>query len=350
MTRPTHGYAATAPERPLGPHAFERRDPGPTDVEIEILFCGVCHSDLHMARGEWGGTQYPFIPGHEIVGRVAAVGDRVSGHAVGDRVAVGCMVDSCRECDSCRGGLEQYCADTVYTYGSVEKQTGWPTAGGYSNLIVVDEAFVLRLSDQVDLAATAPILCAGVTTYSPLRHWGVGPGSRVGVIGLGGLGHMGVRLAVAMGAEVLVFTTSPGKADDARSLGASEVVVTTDPAQMGEHGELDLILNTVSVPLDLGPFLQQLRLDGAMVLLGVPPTPHLPPSAVHLIEGRRSLAGSGIGGIGETQELLDFCAERGIVSEVEVIAIAEVNDAWERMVRGDVRYRFVIDMSSLEPR
>lgn len=347
MGRPAYGYAVTDATSPLAPHEFERRDLGPADVQIEILFCGVCHSDLHMARSEWEETNYPFVPGHEIVGRVTAVGEAVTRHAVGDHVGVGPMVDSCQSCEACGQGIEQYCDEPVYTYGSIEKETGHPTAGGYANSIVVDQNFVLRVSDGVDLAATAPILCAGVTTYSPLRHWEVGPHSRVGIVGLGGLGHMGVKLAAALGAEVVVFTTSPEKEADARALGASEVVLSSEPDGLGAAGGLDLIINTVSAPLDLNPYLRLLRVDGAMVLVGLPPSPHPPPLATNLVKNRRSLAGSGIGGMAETQELLDLCAERGIVSEIETIPIQDVNLAWDRVSRGDIRFRFVIDMSSL---
>ena len=344
-----HGYAAHAADGPLTPYRFERREPGPRDVQLEILFCGVCHSDVHMARAEWGAPDYPVVPGHEIVGRVTAVGAEVTRFAPGDSGAVGCMVDSCQACEACEAGLEQYCEPgATWTYGSPEGQTGRPTYGGYSNRIVVDERFVLRLAEGVDLAAVAPLLCAGITTWSPLRHWRAGPGRRVGVVGLGGLGHMAVKLAAALGARVTLFTTSPGKAEEARRLGADEVVVSTDPQQMAAQSDvLDLIVDTVAVPHDLDPFLATLRRDGALVLVGIPPDPHPSPSPTHLLARRRVLSASSIGGIAETQELLDFCAERGIVADVETIAIADVNEAWERMLRSDVRFRFVIDMATL---
>jgi uncharacterized zinc-type alcohol dehydrogenase-like protein len=343
------GYAATAPDAPLSPLSFDRREVGPTDVEIEILFCGVCHSDLHMARGEWGQVPYPLVPGHEIVGRVTAVGGDVTKVAVGELTGVGCMVDSCQRCDACAEDLEQYCENgATMTYGGVEKQTGSTTAGGYSSTIVVDEGFVLRVAEGVDLAATAPLLCAGITTYSPLRHWDVGEGSAVGVVGLGGLGHMAVKLAAAMGAHVVLFTTSPGKADDAKALGAHEVVVSTDREQMkAQRGKLDLIVNTVAAQHDLNAFLRLLTRDGTMVLVGIPSEPHPPTSVGVLAGGRRSLAGSAIGGIAETQEMLDFCAEHGITADVETIAIDEIDAAYERMLEGDVKFRFVIDMATL---
>jgi alcohol dehydrogenase (NADP+) len=343
------GYAAAAPDTQLAPHSFERRELGPHDVRIEILHCGVCHSDLHMARDEWGGTVYPLVPGHEIVGRVSEVGAEVERFVVGEHAGVGCLVDSCRECEACGEELEQYCeGGLTYTYGGVEKQTGRPTAGGYSNQIVVDEHFALRIAAGADLAATAPLLCAGITTYSPLRHHGVGPGSRVGVVGLGGLGHMGVKLASALGAEVVLFTTSPDKQAVASELGADRVVVSTDPAAMAELGaSLDLVLDTVAAPHDLDAYLQVLKRDGALVLVGIPAEPNPSPSVQHLL-GRRSLTGSSIGGLAETQEMLDFCAEHGISAEIEPIAIGQINDAFERMLVGDVRFRFVIDMSTLE--
>ncbi len=343
------GYAAAAPDAQLGPHSFERRELGPHDVRIEILHCGVCHSDLHMARDEWGGTVYPVVPGHEIVGRVSEVGAGVERFAVGEHAGVGCLVDSCRECEACGEDLEQYCeGGLTYTYGGVEKETGRPTAGGYSNQIVVDEHFALKIAAEADLAATAPLLCAGITTYSPLRHHGVGPGSRVGVVGLGGLGHMGVKLASAMGAEVVLFTTSPDKQAVATELGADRVVVSTDPAAMAALGaSFDLVLDTVAAPHDLDAYLQVLKRDGALVLVGIPAEPHPSPTVFNLL-GRRSLTGSSIGGLAETQEMLDFCAEHGIVAEIEPIAIGQINDAFERMLAGDVRFRFVIDMSTLE--
>jgi alcohol dehydrogenase (NADP+) len=346
----TQGYAAQSATTPLAPWSFERRDPGPEDVQIEILYCGVCHSDLHTVRSEWPGTIYPMVPGHEIVGRVVKVGGKVSKLKEGDFAAVGCLVDSCRHCASCGAGLEQYCENgSTGTYGGVEKETGQPTKGGYSERIVVNEHFVLRLSDKLDPAAAAPLLCAGITTWSPLRHWRVGPGQKVGVVGLGGLGHMGVKLANALGAHVVLFTTSPGKADDARRLGADEVVVSKNPEEMAKHvASFHFILNTVAAPHDLDAFLALLKRDGAMVLVGAPGEPHPSPNVFNLIMGRRTLAGSLIGGIEETQEMLDFCAERGIVSEIEIIPIQRINEAYERMLKGDVKYRFVIDMASLK--
>lgn len=344
-----HGYAAFDAQAPLGPFQFERRTPGPRDVSIEILFCGVCHSDLHTAKGEWGETAYPVVPGHEIVGRVTAAGAEVSGFREGQLVGVGCMVDSCQGCSSCAEGLEQYC-ETGFTgtYGGVEKETGETTKGGYSNRIVVDERFVLRIPEGMDPAAAAPLLCAGITTYSPLRHWKVEPGRKVGIVGLGGLGHMGVKLAAAMGAEVVLFTTSPGKREDALRLGAHAVVVSRDPDQMAAHaGSFDLILNTVAAPHDLDAFLVLLKRDGVMTLVGAPAEPHPSPTVFNLIMRRRSLAGSLIGGIAETQEMLDFCARHGIVSDIETIPMAGINEAYGRMLEGDVKYRFVIDMASL---
>ncbi len=345
----TKAYAAYSATTPLSPFSFERRDPGPKDVQIEILYCGVCHSDLHTVRSEWGEAVYPLVPGHEIVGRVAKVGREVSRFKEGDLAAVGCLVDSCRRCASCGDDLEQYCENgSTGTYGGVEKETGRPTRGGYSDKIVVDEHFVLRLSDKLDPAAAAPLLCAGITTWSPLRHWKVGPGQKVGVVGLGGLGHMGVKLAHALGAHVVLFTTSPGKTEDARRLGADEVVISKNPEEMARHaGSFHFILNTVAAPHNLDAFLMLLRRDGAMVLVGAPGEPHPSPTVFNLIMGRRTLAGSLIGGIAETQEMLDFCAEHGIVSDIELIPIQGINDAYERMLKSDVKYRFVIDMASL---
>ncbi len=345
----TAAFAAFSADTPLRPTHITRRDLGPTDVAIEILFCGVCHSDLHTARSEWGATAYPCVPGHEIVGRVTAVGSAVTTFRPGAVAAVGCMVDSCRECATCSEGLEQYCErKTVWTYGAPDRHTGGVTYGGYSAAIVVDQAFVLHVPGALDLAGAAPLLCAGITTYSPLRHWKVGPGTRVGVVGLGGLGHMAVKLAHAMGAEVTLFTTSPGKVDDARRLGADHVVLSTDPAAMkAQQNRLDFILNTVAASHDLGACLKLLRLDGVMTLVGLPQHDHPALKAGVLTSKRRSLAGSGIGGISETQEMLDFCAGHGIVSDVEVIPIQEINVAWGRMLKSDVKYRFVIDMASL---
>ncbi|HEX5640586.1 MAG TPA: NAD(P)-dependent alcohol dehydrogenase [Burkholderiaceae bacterium] len=347
---PSRAYAAESATSPLAPFAFERRDPGPADVQIDILFCGVCHSDLHTARGEWPGTRYPCVPGHEIVGRVAATGGRVSRFRMGDLVGVGCLVDSCRTCASCAEGLEQYCENGFTgTYNGPEQGTGANTYGGYSNRIVVDEKFVLKIRHpESQLAAVAPLLCAGITTWSPLRKWEVGPGQTVGVVGLGGLGHMGVKLARAIGAHVVMFTTSPNKAADAVKLGAHEVVVSTDrKAMAAQKSRFDFILNTVAAPHDLDPFLNMLKRDGSLVLVGAPSSPHPSPGVFNLIMKRRSLAGSLIGGIAETQEMLDFCAEHNIVSDIEVISMAAINDAYERMLKSDVKYRFVIDMATL---
>ena len=344
------GYAAQSAASPLAPFAFERRDPGPADVQIDIVYCGVCHSDLHTARSEWPGTRYPCVPGHEIVGRVARVGGQVSKFRAGDLVGVGCLVDSCRRCASCAEGLEQYCENGFTgTYNGPEQGTGNNTYGGYSNRIVVDEKFVLKIRHpEEQLAAVAPLLCAGITTWSPLRKWEVGPGQTVGVVGLGGLGHMGVKLARALGANVVLFTTSPNKAADAIMLGAHEVVISTDRKAMAEQrNRFEFILNTVAAPHDLDPFLGMLKRDGSLVLVGAPSSPHPSPGVFNLIFKRRSLAGSLIGGIAETQEMLDFCAENGIVSDIEMIPIASINDAYERMLKSDVKYRFVIDMATL---
>jgi uncharacterized zinc-type alcohol dehydrogenase-like protein len=342
-------YAATSPDAPLSPLAIERREVGPRDVEIEVLYCGVCHSDLHFARGEWRDVDYPVVTGHEIVGKIVSVGDGVDDMAAGDLAGVGCMVDSCRTCSACQEGLEQYChKGNTQTYGGVEKETGKQTYGGYSSRIVVDRDFVLRISPDVDLAATAPLLCAGITTYSPLRHWGVEKGSKVGVVGLGGLGHMAVKLAHAMGAEVTLFTTSPGKADDARALGADEVVISKDAGAMAaKAGSLDLIVNTVAAQHDLDPLLSALAVDGTMVLVGAPAEPHPSPQVFNLLMARRSLAGSGIGGIAETQEMLDFCAEHGVAADIELIQMEEIDEAWDRMEKGDVKFRFVIDTTTI---
>ena len=344
-------YAAFNKTDPLGPFGFERRDPGPRDVEFEILFCGVCHSDLHTARSEWPGTVYPVVPGHEIVGRVLRVGRDVKGFRAGDLAAVGCMVDSCKDCPSCAAGLEQYCERQItFTYNSPDRHMpGKQTYGGYSDRIVVDERFVLRVSPKLDLAAAAPLLCAGITTYSPLKHWKAGPGKKVGVVGLGGLGHMGVKLSHAFGAHTVLFTTSPNKAEDAKRLGADEVVVSRDAAQMKRHvNSFDFILNTVAASHDLDAFTSLLKVDGTLCLVGVPEHPHPSPGVFNLIARRRAIAGSMIGGIPETQEMLDFCAQHGIVSDVEIIPIQKINEAYERMLRSDVKYRFVIDMKSLK--
>ena len=343
------GYAAQSADSALAPFSFERRDPGAHDVQIEILFCGVCHSDLHTVRDEWHNAIFPVVPGHEIVGRVTAVGSHVKKFTVGQIAGVGCMVDSCQHCGSCEEGLEQYCENGFTgTYNDPEKQTGGQTYGGYSNNIVVNEKFVLHVSDKLDPAAASPLLCAGITTFSPLRHWKVGPGHKVGIVGLGGLGHMGVKLAHAMGAHVVLFTTSVNKKADALRLGADEVVISKDAEQMAAHlNSFDFILNTVAASHDLDAFLALLKRDGTMTLVGVPEFPHPSPSVANLIFKRRHLAGSLIGGIAETQEMLDFCAEHGITSDIELINIQDVNQAYERMLKSDVKYRFVIDMASL---
>jgi uncharacterized zinc-type alcohol dehydrogenase-like protein len=342
-------YAAQSARTPLAPFAVQRREPRPADVVIDILYCGVCHSDLHTARDEWHNTIYPCVPGHEIVGRVIRTGAAVRKFREGDLAAVGCMVDSCRTCEHCRAGLEQFCVQfPTFTYSSEDKHLGGPTFGGYSERIVVDESFALQVSPRVDLAATAPLLCAGITTYSPLRHWKVGPGQKVGVIGLGGLGHMAVKFAHAFGAHVAVFTTSPGKADDARRLGADEVILSRDPGEMARHeNSFHFILDTVAGEHDVNAYLRQLRLDGTLALVGVPEKP-LAVQAFSLILPRRNFAGSCIGGIPETQEMLDFCAERGITCDIEMIRIQQINEAYERLLRSDVKYRFVIDMASLK--
>jgi len=347
----TSGYAAHSATTPLAPFSFERREPGPRDVQIDVLFCGVCHSDLHQVRNDWDNvlpTVYPCVPGHEIVGRVSKVGSQVKKFKAGDIAAVGCMVGSCGVCENCREGLEQYCVKVpTFTYNSADKVLGGVTYGGYSKNIVVDEGFVLRVSDRLDLAATGPLLCAGITTYSPLRHWKVGKGQKVGIVGLGGLGHMGVKFANAFGAHVVLFTTSANKTADGLRLGAHEVVVSKNDEEMQKHANsFDFILDTVSAEHDLNAYLALLKRDGTLTLVGAPPTP-LPVAAFGLIIGRRRLAGSGIGGIRETQEMLDFCAEHGIVSDIEVIPIQKINHAYERLLKSDVKYRFVIDMASL---
>ena len=349
MTKTT-GYAAHSATTPLTPFSFERRDPGPRDVQVDIQYCGVCHSDLHTARNEWKSTTYPVVPGHEIVGRVTKVGRDVKKFKAGDLVGVGCLVGSCRTCPDCREGLEQFCrTGMVFTYNSPEPQTGKTTYGGYSGQIVVDEHFVLRVSDKLNPAAVAPLLCAGITTYSPLRHWGVGAGSKVGVVGLGGLGHMGLKFARAFGAQVVLFTTSPNKAEDAKRLGAHDVVVSKNAGEMNRHADsFDFILNTVAAPHNLDAFMNLLKRDGTMCLVGVPEHPHPSPNVGPLVFRRRRLAGSLIGGLAETQEMLDYCAEHDIASDVEMIPMQKINEAYERMLRSDVKYRFVIDMASLK--
>lgn len=343
-------YAAVSATSPLASLTIPRRDLRERDVEIEILFCGVCHSDLHMVRNEWNAamaTVYPIVPGHENVGRVTRVGSGASRHQPGHLVGVGCLVDSDRTCAGCLAGFEQFCQDATLTYGSPDKHLGGVTYGGYSDRIVVDEHFVLRIPETLDPAGAAPLLCAGITTYSPMRHWGVAAGQKIGVIGLGGLGHMAVKFGDAFGAHVVVFTTSPGKTDDALRLGAGEVVISRNADEMQRHaGSFDFILDTVSAEHDVDAYLNLLRAEGALTLVGAPPKP-LAVSAFSLIMGRRTLAGSNIGGIAETQEMLDFCGEHGISADVEIIPIQGVNDAYERLLRSDVKYRFSIDMGSL---
>jgi uncharacterized zinc-type alcohol dehydrogenase-like protein len=345
----TKSYAAQAPTTPLAPFSFERRDPGPNDVQIEILYCGVCHSDIHQVRDEWGGSIYPMVPGHEIVGRVTKVGTQVKRFQAGDLAGVGCFVDSCRVCHNCQAGLEQYCEDgMVGTYNGREKITNNPTYGGYSTQIVVDEKYTLSISPKLPLEGVAPLLCAGITTYSPLRHLGVGKGHRVAVLGLGGLGHMGVKFAAAFGAEVTMLSTSRSKEADAKKLGAHHFILTSDAAAMKKAANsFDFILNTVSAQHEYGTYLNLLRTNGTMIVVGVPPTPSQAP-AFDLIMKRRSIMGSLIGGIKETQEMLDYCAEQNIVSDVEVIPVQQINEAYERMLKGDVRYRFVIDIATLK--
>ena len=346
---PTLGYAATDPKSPLRPFRFERRDVGLDDVRIEILYCGVCHSDLHTARNEWNNTLYPSVPGHEIIGRIVEAGKGIKRFKVDDIVGVGCMVDSCMHCPSCSEGLEQYCEHGFTGTYNGPVYGGENTYGGYSQTIVVKGHFVLRIPSQQNLAACAPLLCAGITTYSPLRHWGVRAGHKVGVVGLGGLGHMGIKLAAAMGAHVVLFSRSPGKKEDALRLGAAEMVLSTDPDAMARHANsFDFILNTVAAPHKLDDYLNMLKRDGTMTLVGAPDHPHPSPEVFNLIFKRRTLAGSLIGGIPETQEMLDFCAERGIVCDIEMIPIQSINEAYERMLRSDVKYRFVIDMESLK--
>ena len=345
----TKSYAANTATSPLAPFSFDRRDPGELDVQIEILFCGVCHSDVHTVRNEWQGTTYPCVPGHEIIGRVIKVGAKVEKFKAGDIAGVGCLVDSCRVCESCKDDLEQFCEEgAIFTYNSPDKHSGGLTYGGYSESIVVDEAFVLQVPKNLDLAATAPLLCAGITTYSPLRHHGVTKGQKVGVVGLGGLGHMGVKLAKAMGAHVVVFTTSLNKVEDALRLGADEVVHSKDEAAMKKHlNSCHFILDTVAAKHDINAYLVLLRRDGNLTQVGVPSEP-LAVDVSNLIFGRRNFSGSLIGGLKETQEMLDFCGEHNITSDIELIPIQKINEAYDRLVKSDVKYRFVIDMASLK--
>lgn len=346
-----HGYANHSPTVQLEPFTFERREPRLEDVAIDILYCGICHSDIHSARNEWGGTHYPFVPGHEIVGRVSAIGDKVTKFKVGDLVGVGCLVDSCRHCQSCNDGLEQYCENGwTATYNSEDKIGGTPhthTFGGYSDKITVSERFVLRVPENLDPAAAAPLLCAGITTYSPLKHWKVGPGQKVGIIGLGGLGHMGVKLAHAMGAHVVMITTSPEKGNDAKKLGADEVLISRDAEAMAAaKSSFDFLLNTIPVGHDTEPYMNLLKRDGTMVIVGAV-EPLTKVNGVSFIFRRRNMAGSLIGGLPETQEMLDFCGEHNITCDIEMIDIKDVNTAYDRTVKGDVKYRFVIDMATL---
>ncbi len=342
-------YSVQTQTSPLAPVSIQRRDPGPHDVQIKILFCGVCHSDLHTVRNEWHGTTYPCVPGHEIIGRVIKTGAQAKKFKEGDIAAVGCMVDSCRTCENCKDDLEQFCeAGVIFTYNSPDKHIGGMTYGGYSEGIVVDEAFVLRVPKNLDLAAAAPLLCAGITTYSPLRHWKVGKGQKVGIVGLGGLGHMGVKLANAFGARVVVFTTSPGKTQDALRLGAHEVVVSKNQDEMKKHANsFHFILDAVSAQHDINAYLELLKRDGTLTQVGAPADP-LPVQVFNLIFGRRQFAGSLIGGIRETQEMLDFCGEHNITCDIELIPIQKINEAYERLLKNDVKYRFVIDMASLK--
>ena len=342
------GYAARSRTTPLDRFSFERRDPGPKDVVVDIAYCGVCHSDIHQVRDEWGGSIFPMVPGHEIVGTVSAVGREVTRFKQGDLAGVGVMVDSCRACAACKRGLEQYCEKgMVGTYGAKDRN-GDITYGGYSDVIVTDEHFVYAISPKLEAAAVAPLLCAGITTYSPLKHWGVAPGKKVGVVGLGGLGHMGLKFAHSLGAHVVQFTTSASKKEDAVRLGADEVVMSNDADAMKKHGaSFDFILNTVSAQHDIAPYIAGLKLDGTLVMVGLPEKPIALASMAMCIP-RRSIAGSGIGGVSETQEMLDYCAEHNIVSDVEIIPIQKVNEAFERVLKSDVKYRFVIDMASLE--
>jgi len=349
MSTATKSYAAQSATASLAPHTIERRDPTAADVEIEILFCGVCHSDLHQARNEWGNSVFPVVPGHEIVGRVTKIGTSVTKFKVGDMAAVGCMVDSCRKCPNCTQGLEQYCDEFMtLTYNGEDKKYGGMTYGGYSERIIVDENYTLKVPANLDPAAVAPLLCAGITTYSPLHHWKVGKGQKVGIVGLGGLGHMGVKFAHALGAHVVLFTTSPGKAEDALRLGADEVVLSKNADEMQKHARsFDFILDAVSADHDINAYLNLLKVDGTLTLVGAPEKP-LAVGAFGLLMGRRSLAGSGIGGIAETQEMLDFCGQHNIVSDIEMIGIQQINEAYERLLKSDVKYRFVIDMASLK--
>ncbi len=344
-------FSAASPSSPLAQTTIVRRDPAATDVQIDILFCGICHSDLHTVRNEWSSvmqTNYPCVPGHEIVGRVTAVGSAVKKYKVGDTVGVGCLVDSDHTCPACKDNLEQFCPNATFTYNAPDKHLGGVTYGGYSDNVVVDESFVLRIPENLDLAGAAPLLCAGITTYSPMKHWGVKKGDKVGIVGLGGLGHMGVKFAHALGAHTVVFTTSESKVEDAKRLGADDVVISKDAEQMANHvGSFDFILDTVSADHDINALIQQLKRDGNLVLVGAPEKP-MELGSFGLLFGRKSVSGSLIGGLAETQEMLDFCGEHNLTSDVEVIAIQQVNEAYERLLKSDVKYRFSIDMASLK--
>jgi uncharacterized zinc-type alcohol dehydrogenase-like protein len=344
----TIGYAAHTHTSPLAPFSFERREPLPNDVQIKILFCGVCHSDIHQVRNEWSNSTFPMVPGHEIVGKVTQVGSQVTRFKIGDSVGVGCMVGSCGACPDCQDNLEQYCNNAEFTYNSPDKHSGGTNYGGYSGQIVVNQDFVLHISDKLDLAAAAPLLCAGITTYSPLKHWNVSKGDKVGVVGLGGLGHMAIKFAHAFGAHVVLFTTSPGKTEDAKRIGADDVVISKNPEEMDKHiASFDFILSTVAASHNLDAYTALLKRDGTLCLVGVPDQPHPSPAIGNLIFKRRSIAGSLIGGIKETQEMLDFCAEHAITSDIEMIPIQQINEAYERVLKSDVKYRFVIDLVSL---
>jgi uncharacterized zinc-type alcohol dehydrogenase-like protein len=345
----TNGYAAQSASTSLAPFTYEHREPGPNDILIDVQFCGICHSDIHQARNEWGNAIYPMVPGHEIVGVVSKVGSAVKKFKVGDHAAVGCMVDSCRTCPSCKAGEEQYCerGATVFTYNSKDKD-GNITFGGYGNHIVLDEAFALTLPENLDLAAAAPLLCAGITTYSPLKHWNVGPGKKVGIVGLGGLGHMGLKFSHAFGAKTALFTTSASKVEDAKKLGADEVILTKEAGWDAKHANsFDFILDCVSAPHDVNQYLSLLKRDGTLCTVGVPETP-LAISAFSVVIARKNFSGSMIGGIAQTQEMLDFCGKHNIVSDIEMTSFKEIDKAWERVVKGDVKYRFVLDLKTLK--
>ena len=344
----TKGYAAQDAKTPLAPWKFQRREVGDHDVKIDITYCGVCHSDIHQVRNEWGGSVFPMVPGHEIVGRVSKVGNHVHKFKSGDLVGVGCMIDSCRQCDNCKDGLQQYCTSGAsFTYNGFEQDHTTPTYGGYSNVVVVNEDFVLNVSEKLPITGVAPLLCAGITTYSPLRHWKIGKGHKVGILGLGGLGHMAVKFASAFGAEVTMLSTSKSKETDAKKLGAHKFILTTNDEYLKKvKGYFDFIIDTVSAPHDYNLYLSLLKTDGIQICVGVPPTP-AEINGFSLLSGRKSLAGSTIGGLPETQEMLDYCAEHNIISDVEVIAIKDINKAYDRMLKGDVHYRFVIDMATL---